>query len=197
MVKDNADKYRQESEKPINMENSLELSNKVWHLAQTEPEARLSELEFLLWRLFYGFRKWHEDCQSCVSNDDINADEIALVHLIRMRDRPKNVYEIARLMNRDDMPNLTYSLRKLLKLNIIKKSKKTSKREIFYEITEKGKKITERYGEVRREIILKLLKNSDDKDWETVYRTLSDYLNTYDESSRIAALSRTDNILIE
>ena len=178
-------------------EASIESSNKIWHLAQSDAEERLSGLEFLLWRLFYSFKKWHEDCQSCVSNDDVNADEIALIHLIRMRDRPKTIYEIARLMNRDDMPNLQYSLKKLIKLNIIQKSKEASKRAISYEVTAKGRKITDRYGEIRREIMVKLLKNNNEKDWDMIYSILSDYMNTYNEASRTAALSRTNNILIK
>ena len=95
------------------------------------------------------------------------------------------------------MPNLQYSLKKLIKLNIIKKSKKMSKRAIFYEIAEKGIKITDRYGDIRREILFKLLKNHDEKDLDTVYRILSDYMNTYNEASRAAALSRTNNTLIK
>ena len=76
-----------------------EFSDKTWHLAREEFEDKLSNFELLLWRLFYSFLKWQEDCQSCVSNDDITAHEIALMHLIRVREQPKNLYELARTMN--------------------------------------------------------------------------------------------------
>jgi predicted MarR family transcription regulator len=171
-------------------DTDIEPTDQLWHLGETDMEVKLSEFEFLLWRLFYSFTKWHEDCQGCVSNDDISADEIALMHLIRMRDRPKTIYEIARLMNRDDMPNLQYSLRKFLKLNIIKKSKKSAKKAIAYEITEKGIKMTDRYGEVRRDILVKMLKGSKHTEWESIYKTLTEYKNMYDEACRQAALAK-------
>lgn len=174
-----------------------EPAGNVWHLAKTSTEEKLSDFEFLLWRLFYSFSKWQEDCQSCVSNDDVNADEIAVMHLIKMRDRPKSVYEIARLMNRDDMPNLQYTLKKLLKLNIIKKSKKAEKKAIFYEITDKGTKITEKYGDTRRKILSKLLSNLKEHDWEKLSAVITEHKNMYDEASRLAALLRTNSTLIK
>ncbi len=156
----------------------------VWHLTQTSAEEKLYDLEFLLWRLFYSFSKWQEDCQSCVNNYDVSADEIALMHLVRICDRPKSIYEIARLMNRDDMPNLQYSLKKLLKLNIIKKAKKATKKAVFYEITENGTKITEKYCEIRSQILGKFLINFKDHDWEKISAVVTEYKNMYDEASR-------------
>ena len=171
-------------------------STKTWHLAQTEVEDKLSNFELLLWRLFYSFLRWQEDCQSCVSDDDVTAHEIALMHLIRIRERPKSLYEIARVMNRDDMPNLQYSLKKLLKLNIIKKSKKSAQKTIFYEIAERGIRITDKYSAIRRDILKKRLANFKDQDWEQISEILAEYKSMYDEASRVASLLRTDeNIL--
>lgn len=171
-------------------------STKTWHLAQTEVEDKLSNFELLLWRLFYSFLRWQEDCQSCVSDDDVTAHEIALMHLIRIRERPKSLYEIARVMNRDDMPNLQYSLKKLLKLNIIKKSKKSAQKTIFYEIAERGIRITDKYSAIRRDILKKRLANFKDQDWEQISEVLAEYKSMYDEASRVASLLRTDeNIL--
>lgn len=175
---------------PINIENHSNLPIANWHLGNTDLEAKLSEFEFLLWRLFYSFIKWHEDCQRCVTNEDgVSADEIALMHLIRMRDRPKTISEIARLMNRDDTSNLHYSLKKLLKLNIIRKSKKSSKKSVFFEITGKGVSITEKYGDIRRNILIKLLKNTEKLEWNILYDFAKEFKNIYDEASRTASLS--------
>jgi predicted MarR family transcription regulator len=179
------------------IKDEANVSSTNWHLATDDLEAKLSEFEFLLWRLFYSFNKWHEDCQSCVSNDAVSADEIALMHLIRMRDRPKTISEIARLMNRDDLQNIQYSLRKLTSMGIIQKSKKQSKKIVYFEITEKGSKITEKYGRVRRDFIIKLLNNTQLLDWQPIFDTLTKFKNTYDEASRLATLSRTNNNLMD
>jgi predicted MarR family transcription regulator len=174
----------------LNKDN-FETSDQSWHLAKSDVEAKLSEFEFLLWRLFYSFSKWQEDCQRCVSDDDVAAEDIALMHLIRVRESPKTISEIARLLNRDDMSNLQYSLKKLLRLKIIKKYKHTSKKSIVYEITEKGIKITDKYGEIRRNVLIKMLKSENDQDWENLYEALTAYKNRYDNASRTVALLKT------
>jgi predicted MarR family transcription regulator len=161
----------------------------TWHLAKTDVEANLTEFEFLFWRMYYSFVRWQEDCQCCVSDDDISADEIALVHLIRMHDRGKTISEISRLLNRDDFSNIQYSLKKLLKLKLIQKSNKTTKKSISYEITEYGKKITNQYGNVRRKILLKMFDNTQKEDWHKLHELLTNCKNTYDEAARVAALN--------
>ncbi len=40
--------------------------DKTWHLAETESEIEVTEFELLLWRVFYAFIRWQEDCQSCM-----------------------------------------------------------------------------------------------------------------------------------
>ena len=46
-------------------------------------------------------------------DEDIKFAEHMILHIIRMHNRPKNSITIARMMNRDDLANLQYSLRKL------------------------------------------------------------------------------------
>lgn len=160
-----------------------------WFLAKTELEKDVTEFEFILWRLYYSFTKWQEDCKNSISDADIGADDIAIVHLIRMRDRPKTVYEVARLMNRDDMPNLQYSLRKLLKLKLIKKYQQKNKKASIYEISEKGVEFTDRYSEARSNFLIKLFENKN-LEWKVAYSVMLECKNMYDEASRVAAISK-------
>jgi predicted MarR family transcription regulator len=163
----------------------------TWHLAKTDVETNLTEFEFLFWRMFYSFVKWQEDCLRCVTDDDIGAEEITLLHVIRMRERPKSISEISRLMNRDDLSNIQYSLKKLLRLKFIQKSKKSTKKSIAYEATEHGVHVTDKYGDVRREILIKMLEGKQD-DWQKLHDLLRDCKNAYDEAARIAALLKVD-----
>lgn len=161
----------------------------TWHLGKTELEIKVSEFEFLLWRLVYSFFKWQEDCQGCISNDDLSADEITLVHLVGMRDKPKTIYEMTRLINRDDMHNIQYSIKKLLKIGLLRKSKKAVKKAIAYELTEKGTKFAEAYGDMRRSLLIKLCENKE-INWENAYKILLDFKTTYDEAGRLATLEK-------
>lgn len=105
---------------------SNENLDKTWHLIPNEEQMALTNFEHLLWRLFYSFSRWQEDCQAR-TEIDLTANEVALVHIVRIKDRPKTIYEIARIINRDDIPNIQYSVTKLQKLGLIKKVASTYK----------------------------------------------------------------------
>ena len=86
-----------------------------------------------------------------------------------MHNRPKSISDIARLMNRDDISNLQYSLRKLNTAQLIKRSdKRDSKRSATYTITGKGKQISDQFAEFRRDLLLNLTDSIKDFDTDVV-----------------------------
>jgi len=164
--------------------------DKSWHLAQTEAEILVTEFEFQLWRVFYGFLRWQEDCQSYICNYDLTGYELALLHIIRMKDRPKTIYEISRLLNRDDPNNVQYGISKLLKLGLIEKVKSTSsKKALSYQATPLGVQNTEDYLIARRNILIELFEEvgMDNIGIKKATKALNLTKGIYDEASRIAA----------
>ncbi len=161
--------------------------SKNWHLAETDDEVQISEFELLLWRVFNGFVRWHEDCETAVNNVELGANELAILHIIRMKERPKTIYEIAHLLNRTDFPNIQYSIKKLLKLDFIAKTDSPNKA-ISYKITEKGISDTSAYSQARKEVLVKLFPLVKD-DSETNLKDVSKYMlklvQVYDEASRM------------
>ena len=85
-----------------------------WHLAASAVEVDTTELEFALMRTFEGFGRWQSECLASVCELAATGPENALLHIIRMNERPKTIKDLARLTNRDDVPNIQYSLRKLI-----------------------------------------------------------------------------------
>ncbi len=165
----------------------------VWHLAENEQELKLTNFEFLLWRVFYGFMRWQEDCQSCIDeNNELNAYDLSILHIIRMNERPKNVYELGSLLNRNDVPNIQYSIRKLLKLGFVEKYKGGPKKSLAYQITEKGIENTNAYIEARKNILINALKNEfEELDLAYTTKALTTIKGIYDEAGRIAASYRS------
>ena len=100
----------------------------TWHLAADEPEVAATEFEFALMR---------------------SGPDNALLHVIRMNDRAKTIKEIARLMNRDDIPNIQYSIRKMVSDGLVSKHG-SSRTGVTYAATDRGCEITDRNAEVRR-----------------------------------------------
>lgn len=178
MAKTSGDKMN----KKINLNDAG--AREKWHLTETEVEQDLTEIEFLLWRLSYSMERWHEDCQRFVGTGDFNASEVAMMHCIRMHDNPKSISDISRLMNRDDTSNIQYSLRKLIKQGIIKKS--NTGKTAFYTMTEKGITATDRYTEIRRKIIINLFKEKLPKEKsEVLCKFLIEGKHIFDEASRL------------
>ena len=94
-----------------------------WHLAKTNSEFLVTEFEWAMIRLNEAFVRWVATSSSIFIDEDIKFSEHMILHVIRMQDRPKNSVTIARMMNRDDVANIQYSLRKLEAANLIVKSR--------------------------------------------------------------------------
>ncbi len=77
-----------------------------WHLAQSPDEVDTTELEFALMRAFEGFGRWQSECLASVCDLAATGPENAMLHIIRMNDRPKTIKDLARLTTRDDVPNI-------------------------------------------------------------------------------------------
>ena len=85
-----------------------------WHLARTPLEVDVAELEYALMRSFEAFGRWQTECLANVSELVASGPENALLHIIRMNERPKSIHDLAYMTNREDVPNIQYSLRKLI-----------------------------------------------------------------------------------
>jgi len=163
----------------------------LWHLAQGAAEVDLTELEFSLMRAFEGFGRWQSECLASVCDLAATGPENALLHIIRMNDRPKSIKDLARLTNRDDVPNIQYSLRKLLGAGLILR-KGSGRSGVTYEVTPEGLAVTENYGALRRRLLMAALDNLPGFAGRLAdaTRTLNLLCGIYEEVARTAATHR-------
>jgi predicted MarR family transcription regulator len=163
----------------------------TWHLAPTEEELVLINFEFLFWRTYYSWIRWQEDCQKCIANDGLTSHEIALLHVIGMNNSAKTVYELGRLLNRDDLPNIQYGIKKLIDLKYAEKVsiKSEHKKAIAYQLTPQGKKNTEAFTVARQHTVSKLMKTHESIRYqlEEATKTMSLLKGLYEEASRLTA----------
>lgn len=164
-----------------------------WHLAEAPLERRLAELEYALMRTTESFSRWQAECLA--SSGDVNASgpENALLHIIRMNDRPKSVKDLARLSNREDIPNIQYGLRKLAREGLITREG-ASRTGVVYRVTEKGKAVTDRYALVRRALLIRLLERIEDAEsaFAEAAQTLDLLCGIYDRAALSAATQRRE-----
>ena len=162
-----------------------------WHLAQSATEVDTTELEFALMRAFEGFGRWQSECLASVCDLAATGPENALLHIIRMNNRPKSLKEIARLMNRDDVPNIQYSLRKLLGAGLVARQG-AGRSGVTYDCTEEGRGVPDDYAVLRRKLLLAEI--ADVPGFATrlaeASRTLNLLSGIYEEVARVAATHR-------
>jgi predicted MarR family transcription regulator len=162
-----------------------------WHLAQDPVEVDTTELEFALMRTFEGFERWQSECLASVSDLATTGPENTLLHIIRMNDRPKTIKDLARLTNRDDVPNIQYSLRKLIGAALVLRQG-AGRSGVTYAVTDKGRQVTDDYGALRRRLLLLAIGNMpgfSDRLAEAT-RTLNLLSGVYEEIARVAATHR-------
>src|SRR6201994_1525503 len=167
--------------------------DKHWHLATDDFEVGLTELEFSIFRVSAAFERWQADFLACCRGGPFSGKDTALLHGIRLHGRPKGISELARLLKRDDLSNLQYGMRKLLKAGLIEKSRQTgaSKKDVTYQVSALGRDVTDKYARFRKELLVSMTRvTAVNTDFESLARALNMMSAMYDQASCVAATHR-------
>lgn len=132
-----------------------------WHLARSAEESRLADLEFALERVAQAYYRWKAACFIRVAEMPISGDDVAVLNMVRFGERPKRLSEIAQLLNRTDIPNLQYAMRKFVKAALVEPVGSGSRRDTRYRVTAAGTEVTDAYAALRREILVPLARDLD------------------------------------
>ena len=135
------------------------VNQKAWHLVQNEDEQPLARFEAALWSSFQAFQRWEGECIRSAGSE-LSGFESSILNFIRMHEKPKALSDIAHFLSRDDLSNIQYTIRKLQQQGFIEKDKsKKAGRDTCYVVTETGYNLTQSYSELRRELLLRTIKN--------------------------------------
>ncbi len=169
--------------------NIDEAHYRYWHLGGSEHEGKLTDLEWCVMRFQQAFERWVIQLGQITGMENLSYIEISLLNVIRMQDRPKNAASIARQLNRDDIPNIQYVLRKLVKEGLCEKVDNSGTKSVDFTVTDQGKTLTDNYAEVRRQILTEQTKNIDRINEKLAEATglLSLLTGLYDEVGRITS----------
>ncbi|MCA1299118.1 winged helix DNA-binding protein [Stappia indica] len=168
-----------------------EALDRSWHLARTPEEVDVAEFEYALMRAFEAFGRWQTECLASSIEFSATGPENALLHIIRMNDRPKTIHDLANMTNRVDVPNIQYSLRKLKQAGLIESSG-SGRSGVTYAVTELGRKVTDRFADVRSELLVAAVSHVSglDKGLQGSTRTLELMTGIYEQAARTAATHR-------
>ena len=142
-------------------------------------------IEYSLIRTFGALERWMAECQGAAAHMPMSSTDNLVLNAIRMREVPKGLSELARFLNRDDVSNIQYSLRKLQRVGLIEKNSSKKRRGASYQVTEKGRKVTDEFARLRRKLLIAAVPTL--TDWEeqvaTTRRVLELMHGVYENAS--------------
>jgi|SRR5690554_888422 len=156
------------------------------HLASGRS-SELSELEFGLIVASNAFNRWMIHCASAAGIPDMSPLDVLVLHSSNHRSRAKKVSDICMVLNIEDTHTVTYSLKKLLKQELVQSEKRG--KETFYSVTDKGAERCKVYSEVRENCLVDSLKTLGfgKDDLGEVAVLLRGISGLYDQAARSAA----------
>ncbi|HYC02178.1 MAG TPA: winged helix DNA-binding protein [Azospirillaceae bacterium] len=126
------------------------------YMTATPCAQTLTRLELALIRVWEAFSRWATELNTAVSGEPFGFQDVVVLHAIRMRQGPRNLTEVLRFLNRSDVSNIQYSLRKLERAGLVRRSAGATKRESSYALTPLGTEVTDRFSARRQELLVGL-----------------------------------------
>ena len=164
-----------------------------WHLATNEHEIALTELEYSLFRSYESFSRWMKECTVAASGVNMSANDCAILNIIAMRERPKGITEIARLLNRNDTTNIQYTIRKLIQDKLVEKTSTDNRRKgVRYRTTADGTEVVKRFVALRKGLLIEVteaIRNMDEQ-LANGSKVLDIMTGMYEQAARVAATHR-------
>jgi predicted MarR family transcription regulator len=126
-----------------------------WHLAASRLERDVAEFELALICLTESFyRIMRQSLATELHDQSISGQDNIILQTIHTRSQPKSISDLCRLLNRDDVSNVQYSVRKLLATGLIEKAEKSAKKSTTYRTTDQGASVVDHFVNLRRELVI-------------------------------------------
>nr|WP_282571785.1 winged helix DNA-binding protein [Roseomonas acroporae] len=104
----------------------------------------------------HGFQRWVVRCMAAAGMAGLSPLEVQVLHVVRHRDRPKRLADIALMLDIGDAHLLTYALRKLEGAGLVATSR--AGKEKLVAATAAGVALCTRYGEIRELLLVRALR---------------------------------------
>ena len=125
-----------------------------WHLAKSPTELSEVELGMAILRVYESFTRWVQNGSMAVTPMDLGPPENLLLHAVRSQTRPRGALQVAQILNRNDLHNVMYSLKKLEKAGLVQRARDPGSKTHLYSVTPEGARVTEAYAALRRRLLI-------------------------------------------
>jgi predicted MarR family transcription regulator len=124
------------------------------YMTDSDKASTLTRAELAMIRAIEAFSRWSYFLHKSVSGTPLGAQDVWLLHSIRMRGGAQNLSELLLFLNRNDVSTIQYSLRKIEQSGLIERITGNSKREAGYRLTASGLEATDAYAQLRDEMLV-------------------------------------------
>jgi predicted MarR family transcription regulator len=147
----------------------------------------LSELEFGMVMTIHAFNRWMVRGMAAAGVPDLSPLDILILHNVNHRGKAKRLADICLVLNIEDTHIVTYALKKLEKLKLIKSGKKGKEKVVS--ITQTGEDSCSRYAQVRETLLVRSVLDTgvDTASVSRIAAQLRALSGQYDQAARAAA----------
>jgi predicted MarR family transcription regulator len=147
----------------------------------------LSEFEFGMVMTVHAFNRWMVRCMAAAGVPDLSPLDILIIHNVNHRGKAKRLADICLVLNIEDTHIVTYALKKLEKLKLVKSSKKGKEKVVS--ISQSGEDACRRYAQVREALLVKSVLDTgvDTTSVSKIAAQLRALSGQYDQAARAAA----------
>jgi predicted MarR family transcription regulator len=151
---------------------------------------QLSEMELALTVLWNSVRRWMNQRSKAGEVSGLSDLDVFVLHLLVYRNRPLRVSDLAFALSIDDMHQVVYSLKKLVRSDMITSAK--SGKEVFYSAGEKGRRHYDEFIRDREKYLEPSMKlvTQGEHNIESLISFLRTLSGIYEQAARSAASSR-------
>lgn len=156
------------------------------HLARSSLPA-LSEVEFGLTMANHAFQRWIVRCMTAAGAAGLSPLEVLIIHLVNHRERAKTLADICLVLNVEDTHLVNYAVKKLGSQGLVRTGRTGKEKTVA--ITEAGRALCARYGEIREALLLRPAHqlSIDARDMSRLASLLRALSGAYDQAARAAA----------
>jgi predicted MarR family transcription regulator len=147
----------------------------------------LSEFEFGMIMTIHAFNRWMVRCMAAAGVPDLSSLDVLILHNVNHRGKAKRLADICLVLNVEDTHIVTYALKKLEKLRLIRSSRKGKEKVVS--ITPGGEEACRRYAGIREALLVKSILDTgiDTASVSKIAAQLRALSGQYDQAARAAA----------
>ena len=170
-------------------DSSVDWAHSHWPLGKDPHDVSTTEFEWAVMRFFSAFERSCLQLSITGGSSNLSFQELVLLHVVGLQHHAQTSHSIARQLNRDDIQNLQYALRKLEKRGLIGKSLGDRNKTAHYSITSEGRECVELYAKIRAQLLTGRteLVSEIDRKLQAATQLLSVLTGIYDDVARVAA----------